>query len=406
MRFSLTNPALKTAVLIFVVFRLFLSVWAILVLTVSPVPTEPDDVLRPYAGQPILSQGVAGHLLGPWQRFDTMHYTRIAAVGYENEKDSVFPPLYPFFIRLIGLTLGNDHQAHMIGAIIVSNAAAIGLFALIFHITAVLFSTNTAARAVIYLSLFPTGFFLLAPYSESLFILLATGAIWLAIRGKFPLAGFLGLLASLTRLTGIVLCVPLFLAWWQNQGRILWTTPEKSQRLNKWLVPKLGWLKAWPGVMPLIGTSTFLIMRSWLGLPPLSQIYQTYWFQTSQFPGYDLWRAAQTLFFQGSSRSGEFTLWFDFLVIIFLIITTYFVFRRLGWVWGSYNLMLLIFMLLPTSDLKPLYSFSRYALAFVPTFILLADSGERPLINRLILYSSLPLFLYFSGQFFIWGWVA
>jgi hypothetical protein len=33
-------------------------------------------------------------------------------------------------------------------------------------------------------------------------------------------------------------------------------------------------------------------------------------------------------------------------------------------------------------------------------------AGERPSINRLILYPFLLLYLYFSGQFFVWGWVA
>lgn len=68
--------------------------------------------------------------------------------------------------------------------------------------------------------------------------------------------------------------------------------------------------------------------------------------------------------------------------------------------------MLLLFMLLPTSPVKPLYSFSRYTLAFIPTFMLLGRAGQNGIIHRLILYPSVALFLYFSGQFFIWGWVA
>jgi hypothetical protein len=68
--------------------------------------------------------------------------------------------------------------------------------------------------------------------------------------------------------------------------------------------------------------------------------------------------------------------------------------------------MLLLFMLLPRSELKPLYSFSRYTLVFFPTFMILGDIGRRPWPNRLILYPSFLLYLYFAGQFFMWGWVA
>ena len=68
--------------------------------------------------------------------------------------------------------------------------------------------------------------------------------------------------------------------------------------------------------------------------------------------------------------------------------------------------MLLFFMLLPSSEFKPLYSFSRYALAFFPTFFLLATAGANGKAHRLILYPTILLYLYFSAQFFIWGWVA
>jgi len=58
------------------------------------------------------------------------------------------------------------------------------------------------------------------------------------------------------------------------------------------------------------------------------------------------------------------------------------------------------------TDLKPLYSFSRYALSFFPMFWVWGNAGKNPWLNRLILYPSLLLLLYFSGQFFIWGWIA
>ena len=48
-------------------------------LAVSPLPEEPNEVERPYLGQPIFSEDGEGLILGPWQRFDTLHYTRMAA---------------------------------------------------------------------------------------------------------------------------------------------------------------------------------------------------------------------------------------------------------------------------------------------------------------------------------------
>jgi hypothetical protein len=68
--------------------------------------------------------------------------------------------------------------------------------------------------------------------------------------------------------------------------------------------------------------------------------------------------------------------------------------------------MMLFFMLLPTSLEKPLFSFGRYTLVFFPTFMVLGQAGKHPWRHRLILYPSLLLYLFFSGQFFLWGWVG
>lgn len=395
----------KRVLAIFVTFRLLLTVWAIVALTAVPLPTEPDETLRPYLNQPILNSGASGLLLSPWQRFDTLHYTRIAAQGYADESDSVFPPLYPLLIRAAGAPLGGTHTAHMIAAILISNAATLLLFALIYRWLNKKFDDDTlATRTLIYLTLFPSGFFLFAPYTESLFILLAVGSVLLAGNGRFPSAGALGYLAALTRLTGAILVVPLLLAWWLHRNKrflpldALWQDVRQTKAKS--------WATALPLLLPAFGTLTFLLYREVVGLRPLSQIYRDYWFQISSFPGLDIVTALNSMVGNGTARIGEFTLWFDFFCLIFMAATTVAVFKRLGTVWGMYNLLLILFVLLPTSDLKPLYSFSRYTLALVPSFVVLGFWGERPLINRLILYTSLPLYLYFAGQFFIWGWVA
>lgn len=401
---TINKQALKTAVFTYLILRFLFSFWAILSLAINPLPEEPDEEIRPYLNQPLLTNGTAGILLGPWQRFDALRYTKIAAEGYADERNSVFPPLYPWLIRGLGGLFGGNHVAHLLAGILISNTATIWLFYIIHHITAQEISPEVATRAVVYFALFPTSFFLFAPYSESLFILLALAALWQGKNGRFLLAGGLGFLASLTRLTGIVLTVPLFLLWWQQQDGALWP-PRAIAQSAIWHQPKR-WLSGWPIGLPAVGTAVFFLYRRWLGLRPLSQIYRDYWFQTTNLPGSDIWRAVESMFFGGASRAGEISLWFDFLCLIFLVVSTGWVFRRLGVVWGVYNVLLIAFMLLPTSDLKPLYSFTRYALAFVPTFMVLAEMGKRPLINRLVLYTSLPLLLYFSGQFFIWGWVA
>jgi hypothetical protein len=370
----------------------------------SPLPAEPDEEIRPYLGEPQLTEGTVGLLLGPWQRFDTQHYLRIARQGYTDESDSVFPPLYPLAIRVLGGLFGGGPVPNLLAGTILANMACLALLILLHRVATAELGPATATRTLVYLVLFPTGFFLFAPYTESLFLLFALGSICAARRGRFWMAGVLGFLASFTRLTGWVLLVPLAYEYWR-QHRQQQTRQVAGSLALRFPTPAIR-LPVVAPFLPPLGLVAFMAWRWWAGLPPLSDIYRQYWYQTTGFPGIDLMAAVNSMFFGGMARAGELTLYFDFVCALLLMGTTALVFRHLGVTYGLYSAMLLLFILLPTSELKPLYSFSRYTLVFFPTFMLLGTAGKRPWANRLILYPSVALYLYFSGQFFIWGWVA
>lgn len=385
----LQDPALRYALILFVTVRLFLTVWAVIILTIRPVPVEPDEVLRPYLGQPQFSGGVTGALLGPWQRFDTQHYMRIAEEGYAAEEDSVYPPLYPLASAAIGWTLSPLFPAaerNMIGALILSNIAYIGVLILLYRIADDELDAAVARRTVLYFAIFPTSFFLLAAYSESLFLFFALAAIRSERAGKFLMAGLMGLLASLTRLTGLVLVLPLLYEY-------------MKQRQFNWKQVR------WDGiaiVLPVLGSAGFLLWRSLAGLPPMGMVFEEYWYRTTGIPGTDLVRAVVWIFRQEVS----FTMLFNLLCAVVLIITTIQAFRLLGPTYGLYSAGLLLFMLLPTSGMKPLYSFSRYTLPLFPAFMVIAHYATTAWRNRAVVYPSIALLLYFSGQFLMWGWVA
>lgn len=71
------------------------------------------------------------------------------------------------------------------------------------------FGPSVAEKAVLYYSLFPTGVFFSAAYTESVFMLFVIGAFYFAVRERWLLAGLLGFLASLTRNLGGLLIIPL-----------------------------------------------------------------------------------------------------------------------------------------------------------------------------------------------------
>jgi hypothetical protein len=57
-------------------------------------------------------------------------------------------------------------------------------------------------------------------------------------------------------------------------------------------------------------------------------------------------------------------------------------------------------------ETQPLMSMVRYSITLFPSFYVLGLAGENSWIRRAIIYLSILLNLYLSGQFFIWGWVA
>lgn len=411
----LRQPAFARPLLLFVAVRLLLTGWMALMVAMLPPPAAADEAIRPYLGEPPLREGAAGLLLGPWQRFDTQHYLRIARDGYASAADSVFPPLYPLLVRAGGALLGGGAAARLAAALLIANAAALGLLLLLYRVVTAELGEAHAARTLLYLALFPTGFFLFAAYTESLFLLLALGSFWAGRRGRFWLAGALGFLAAATRLTGWVLAIPLAYEWLRRHRpamAALWAGSARPTRLRA--LAAYAARRALPAAaLPGVALLAFLALRHALGLPPLGEVYAAHWFQTTGVPGQDIFAALGSLLGAGTARAGgapragePIQLSLDLFCVALLLVTTVAAFRRLGPAYGLYAAMLLLFILLPTSEVKPLYSASRYTLAFFPTFMLLGRWGERPWINRLILYPSVALFLFFSGQFAIWGWVA
>ncbi|MCX5732293.1 MAG: mannosyltransferase family protein, partial [Deltaproteobacteria bacterium] len=163
-----------------------------------------------------------GTALDAFGRWDAHWYLDVAARGYELrgalasvQSNLAFFPLYPWAVRGTHALLPSAWQGEgslYLCAIALSNGAALlGLWLLWRLAREVTGDDDAASRTVLYALLFPTGFILSAAYPESLFLLLSVGALLAAMRGRFLLAGGLGLLLALTRPGGVLVAVPL--AW-------------------------------------------------------------------------------------------------------------------------------------------------------------------------------------------------
>jgi hypothetical protein len=376
--------ALRRALIVFLTMRLGLSLLAAIILWLHPIPRTPDERLRPYLGIAPITGGMAELLLGAWQRFDTMHYLKIATRGYSpNDGDNVFPPLYPLSIRIVGKAIGNNY---LVAALSISNLAYLGMLILLYKLTEQELDEQTAWRSMWYISIFPTAFFLLAAYTEAPFLLFTIASLYCARKGKWNLAGIMAFFASLTRLQGCILFFPLAYEY----------LAQRDFRLRN---------LTWSGLSVFsapVGLVSFLLFRYLNSYPSLGETYEVHWASTTTFPWESLAIAGRALL-AGQSAPADVL---DFIFVCFFTFLGVIACRRLPRVYGIYMVTTILFLLCRTNAIHPLLGISRFVLSLFPAFILLAIAGQNSLINRLIVYPSVILLVYLAGQFVIWGWVG
>jgi len=154
--------------------------------------------------------------LAPWYRFDTIHYLEIAQGGYSNPILTTWAPLYPILIRGLGMA----GLSPMLAALLISSIACWLAFFLIYLLVHQIGGVKLADRTLLALVIFPSSFFLVAGYTESLFVLLSTACILLLYRQSWFWAGIIGSLATLTRYNGAALALPALWALWQSLNRV------------------------------------------------------------------------------------------------------------------------------------------------------------------------------------------
>jgi hypothetical protein len=174
------------------------------------------------ARNPALTSGDTAPLLRSLTAWDGWWYLGIARTGYHAAPlagayhDYAFLPLYPGLVGVLSLPW--PALAGII-SVVVSNVLALvglGLFA---RLGEPYVGRERATRAAAWLAIAPFSVVFAMAYSESLFLVLAVGAFIAMERGHRATAGVLIGLASLARLQGVVLVLPLALLGWWRDGR-------------------------------------------------------------------------------------------------------------------------------------------------------------------------------------------
>jgi Mannosyltransferase (PIG-V) len=170
--------------------------------------------------EPALTHALADPLLAPLARWDSVWYLRIADSGYgDGAPRAAFFPLYPLLVRALATPFGASEGALLAAAYVVSLAAFVAALFLLFRLTELELGRRLARPTLLLLAVFPAAVYFGAPYSESLFLLLAVGAFYAARSGHWAWAGTCAALASATRSAGLLLLIPLAMLWWSSRPR-------------------------------------------------------------------------------------------------------------------------------------------------------------------------------------------
>lgn len=347
---------LRYCLAVFLCVRVGLSVLALVAVAILPHPSAigeaagiPPPVNVPGWLAPSITPGWH-NLVTAWERFDALWFLRIATAGYtDGDGSAAFFPLYPMFIRVVSPVLGGHPLA---AGILISNAAFLGALIVLYFLTSSEFDERTARRTVLYLAIFPTAYFLLAPYSESLFLLLVVSSLWAARRGKWALAGLTGALAAATRNVGVLLILPLAVeAFLQHRER------------GDPLVPRLVWSGA-----AAVGTIVYLGFWQGFGgdaLAPLHQ--QATWQREATFPLATAVSGTREAFKWIGIYPGGFHL-LDWLLVVPAIAAAVWVTIRTRPSFAVYTWASLLAPLSLVFAPRPFMSLPRFLLAVFPLF--------------------------------------
>ncbi len=350
-----------------------------------------------------------GWVTDVWARWDSVWFLRIAEHGYGAAQHGVAAAFYPFYpLTLAGL--GRVFGGHyVLAGIVISLAATLGSFALLYRLAEPKLGADGARRAVLYLAVFPTALFLQAVYSESLFLVLVLAAFLLAERGRWPAAGAVTGLAVLTRISGVALLPALaVMAWRRPPG-------ERRRALaSLCLAPLI--FAAYPLYLAIARDDGFAFARS-----------QGFWNRHLSAAGplggiWDGSRAAWAGVRQLVSGSHTHYYWspvrdadpmrvaavnleaFAFLVL--LVALTAIAWRRFGAPYGLFAAVSLAIPLSVPSERWPLLSMPRFGIVLFPCFLALATLGGRPRVHTAIIVVSSIMLGVAVTQWALWQWVA
>jgi len=184
---------IKKILIIFLVWRLFL--FGVQALSVK----IPFRYSFPYV-EAVLEK-YQPPFLRPWANFDGVHYLTIAKSSYSAQYTQAFFPLYPLLIRWVGNLF--FFKNYLLAGQAISTFFLLLSLIMLAKLIEIDFDKKVSGNAILFFILFPTSFYLISLYAESIFLFFVLSSFYFARKGRWWPAGILGALASATKVFGI-----------------------------------------------------------------------------------------------------------------------------------------------------------------------------------------------------------
>ncbi|MFY9614756.1 MAG: glycosyltransferase family 39 protein [Candidatus Dormiibacterota bacterium] len=320
------------------------------------------------------SGSILAALVQPWNRWDAFWFEHLAAAGYRvTGPEAAFFPAWPAVLATGGRLLGGQYA--IAGLALNAVLTVAGLY-LLYRLVADDFDRPTAQRTALFTAVAPVAFFFLAPYSEALFLCLTVGAFLGARRQRWAIAAACGLLAALTRPSGVLLFIPLLV-----EVAIEATHRRRAgQRRFRW-----GHLAVFA---PIIGLAAWdVYVRTALAIPDGVAGAARYWGQRPALPWNSLVDGV------GSALSGSTEEWLNLAAVLLVVGAIVLGWRRLPRSYTLYAAAMLVPMTFREATTTPLASDARYALVVFPLFVVIAITAQRRWAQVAVAAVSIPLLL-------------
>lgn len=347
-----------------------------------------------------------------WNRWDAPHYVDIAKNWYVTEAQAqamgndsylfiVFFPLLPMLMRLFspfapdaaiaGMQAVNQYY-FFVGCFISTVCFSVAAYYL-FKLVRREYNMRTAVWTLVFLLLTPAGFFFFNAYTDSLLLMCSVIFFYQLRCGRYWLAALFGMLAALSRSLGVILAVPFFVEW-IDQERVIsaWKREPLAPKLRK-LLPVL--------LLPL-GTLCYLFINYSVFQDPLRfLLYQkNHWGQSFSWFLSNLSQIGSRIFF--TDQKTAWAIWLPgFLAIAAAIFA--FLFgsgKKLRAGYLAYMMIYIVFAAAPSW----LLSGARYFAVLFPVYILLARRAEKTPWLGVLAAAVMAVGLTAMTVMFISGW--